>query len=220
VDVSVLASSATLLGLSLAWWHPASTPLPSRADIWPIDRIAIGRWSPAADSTSTVLQDALIVAGPLLLLATSRGDMSRGLKLALIEIEALIASAAAVRFVKVAVYRPRPEVFLGITGGTSTRQSFYSGHTTIAFTAVVATAYLYLETFPEDRAMRWAFVACGAVAAGVGVLRVVAGKHYPTDVLAGAAAGALIGWAVPALHRARRMHLSVGPGGLALQGRF
>jgi membrane-associated phospholipid phosphatase len=68
--------------------------------------------------------------------------------------------------------------------------------------------------------MRWAFVACGAVAAGVGVLRVVAGKHYPTDVLAGAAAGALIGWAVPALHRARRMHLSVGPGGLALQGRF
>ncbi len=221
VDVSVLGSSAVLLGTSLGWTHPASTSLPSRADIWPIDRVAIGRWSLAADSASTVLQDAFIVVGPLLLVATSRDDMARGLKLALIEIEALIASAAVSEFVKMAVFRPRPQVFLGMTGGVSTRKSFYSGHTTIAFTAVVATAYLYLETFPEERAMRWVFLASGGVAATVGVLRVVAGKHYPTDVLAGAAAGALIGWAVPALHRrARPLNLSIGPGGVALQGRF
>ncbi len=34
-----------------------------------------------------------------------------------------------------------------------------------------------------------------------GYLRIRAGKHYPSDVLAGYALGALIGYAVPALHR-------------------
>ena len=33
-----------------------------------------------------------------------------------------------------------------------------------------------------------------------GWLRVRAGRHYPTDVLAGAALGTFIGWLVPRLH--------------------
>ena len=38
-------------------------------------------------------------------------------------------------------------------------------------------------------------------AAAVGTLRVAAGRHFPTDVLAGAALGSLIGWLIPTVHR-------------------
>jgi membrane-associated phospholipid phosphatase len=221
VDVSILGASVALLTTSLAISHPGTPALPTRSDIWPIDRVAIGLWSPAADSASTYLQDGLILAGPLALLAGSRGDWGLGAKLAFIELEALLASASLVQFVKNITYRPRPEVFLGITGGVSPHQSFYSGHTTAAFAVVTSTYVLYTETFPEDRAVRWAFLGGAGVAATVGVLRVVAGKHYPTDVLVGAATGTLIGWGVPALHRrSSPLTLSAGPGGLAVQGRF
>jgi len=39
-----------------------------------------------------------------------------------------------------------------------------------------------------------------AGALGVSVLRVAAGKHFPTDVLGGAALGTGIGWLVAKVH--------------------
>ena len=41
-----------------------------------------------------------------------------------------------------------------------------------------------------------------AAATATGILRVVAHRHFPTDVVAGAALGFAIGWTVPALHAA------------------
>ena len=42
-----------------------------------------------------------------------------------------------------------------------------------------------------------------ALAATTGALRVAAHKHFPTDVLAGAALGSAIGWFVPQLYPIR-----------------
>lgn len=39
-----------------------------------------------------------------------------------------------------------------------------------------------------------------AAATTTGVLRIVSGRHFTTDVLAGAALGALTGWLVPKWH--------------------
>jgi membrane-associated phospholipid phosphatase len=39
-----------------------------------------------------------------------------------------------------------------------------------------------------------------AAAGTVGYLRFAAGRHYPTDILAGALIGSLVGWLVPQLH--------------------
>ena len=53
----------------------------------------------------------------------------------------------------------------------------------------------------------------------------LSGAHFPTDVIAGAAAGAMIGILIPAMH-ASPYHLALqlvtvsGCGGLALAGRF
>jgi len=41
-------------------------------------------------------------------------------------------------------------------------------------------------------------------AAATAALRVIAHKHFPTDVATGAALGFVVGWTVPALHPVRR----------------
>lgn len=221
VDVSLLAASGILLGASQVWTRPAPSGPPAERDLWAVDRIALRRSSAGADLASTLLQDALIVAGPAGLFAAGRGDWRLGLKLALIEVEVLIAAASASQFVKAVAHRPRPEVYRGAAGGRASYESFYSGHTSVSFAAVVGAASLYCWAFPEDRVMPWVFAAGLGLAAGVGVLRVAAGKHFPTDVLAGAAAGSLIGWGIPALHRrSPELGLSVGAGGVWVQGRF
>ena len=47
-------------------------------------------------------------------------------------------------------------------------------------------------------------VGCYGLATAVSALRVASGKHWPTDVVAGAAVGSAIGWVVPFLHRTDR----------------
>jgi membrane-associated phospholipid phosphatase len=42
-----------------------------------------------------------------------------------------------------------------------------------------------------------------------GYLRYYSGKHYPTDIIAGAIIGSITGWGIPALHRKRNENISV-----------
>ncbi|NEA95219.1 phosphatase PAP2 family protein, partial [Actinospica acidiphila] len=91
---------------------------------------------------------------------------------------ALTAGAhAASSVVKRVVRRPRPahvEPLVGTVG----RHSFPSSHATSAAAAAVAFGTLGARAVPP-------------LAAAVCVSRLVAGVHYPSDVAAGAALGAL-----------------------------
>ncbi len=107
------------------------------------------------------------------------------------------------------VGRPRPFVRRALTsrskhyGRTSGEQyqSFPSGHAALSATIVTSWGL----SFP-----RWYVVAPGAMwAVGVSLSRLYLGVHYPSDVLAGAALGVVIGGVV---HYARR---SITPGVLA-----
>jgi membrane-associated phospholipid phosphatase len=80
--------------------------------------------------------------------------------------------------------------------------SFVSGHTTMAFALSTSTFWtIYRRHGPGVYA--WTTLAVGTAAASmVAVGRVIAGKHFPTDVLTGAAVGASVGTLMPALHDA------------------
>jgi membrane-associated phospholipid phosphatase len=60
------------------------------------------------------------------------------------------------------------------------------------------------------------------LAATVGTLRVLSGKHFPTDVLTGAVVGSALGWLIPELHRNKgsNTHLGLGVLGLNLRIMF
>jgi undecaprenyl-diphosphatase len=126
---------------------------------------------------------------------------------------------------KIAVRRPRPIDYIHC--GTAAQQagpgctstdlglSFFSGHTS-GVSAVGATA-TYLAFVRSPRSPRpWITLGLAtALAAFVGYERVRAGEHFPTDVIAGAMAGAAIGVLVPHLHRhkeeAPRVWIGVTP---------
>jgi undecaprenyl-diphosphatase len=111
-------------------------------------------------------------------------------------------TAASTEWLKVLVRRKRPVLYtsgaVAAASAADNQRSFPSGHTSVAF--AVATSYLVManrEHLPHRT--RNAMLLYGG-ATGVGVLRMTAGSHFTTDVLAGAALGAGIGWLVATVH--------------------
>lgn len=112
---------------------------------------------------------------------------------------------------------------------TNSALSFFSGHA--SNTAAVAATATYLAFARDPRGVRpWITLAVGATVTSVAsVGRVRAGKHFPTDVIAGAMVGIGIGVLVPHVHRsedAKQRPIWVGAvplddgAALALSGRF
>ena len=102
--------------------------------------------------------------------------------------------------------------------------SFYSGHTSFvaSLTAAVGTCASL-----RHRRLAWVVWAVGsALTLATGYLRIAADQHYATDVLAGAAVGGGLGFAIPYLaHRpagegAVAVSLALSGSGLALHGEF
>ncbi|MEZ4379740.1 MAG: phosphatase PAP2 family protein [Nannocystaceae bacterium] len=126
---------------------------------------------------------------------------------------AVLAEVATVNFaltnvVKFAVLRPRPYTY-GLDGSDrdptegDAQLSFYSGHTSTAFAMATAYSYLFQARHPTSKWRAPVWVLSYGLASTTGVMRVVAGKHFWSDVIVGAIAGSAIGLAIPALHRRR-----------------
>ena len=93
------------------------------------------------------------------------------------------------QFVKFMAARTRPEVWLGpFHHARAAASSFPSGHTAGAFALAGVLVFLSPST-----TMR---VIAVILAAGVGVSRVLAFRHWPSDVTASAAAGLIVAWIV------------------------
>jgi hypothetical protein len=83
------------------------------------------------------------------------------------------------------------------------KNSFFAGHVALVASTTFFTASMYDEYHPNSP-FRW--VAWGAATAATGYtayLRHLAGKHFPTDIIVGAAVGTMSGIFVPKLHKTR-----------------
>jgi PAP2 superfamily protein len=206
-----------LVGVRLASLIPVDATALWQTQLLPFDDRLKGRMSESASTSSDVLR-AVDVAVPLALLVGQGGLVEANGKRMLVYAEALTVGALANAVTKALVGRPRPYVYsdeplvkeYAERQGSDSRESFYSGHASTTFTAAVAGSYLYAQvaTDKTSRAVVWGFEL--AVAGATSDLRTRAGKHFYSDVIAGAIVGAGIGFLVPYLHGGPAYHPSAG----------
>jgi membrane-associated phospholipid phosphatase len=178
---------------ALVWSHPADA-------------------SQASDILANVLIPALAAADAVRA-TSSWGNAGRD---ALVVAEAASLNSFATTVAKYGFARRRPGVPVGDTSANG-NHSFWSGHTSMAFSIAVAQAMQ--DTMREDPAAPWVWAVGLTLATTVGYLRIGADAHWFTDVLAGAATGSAFGVGIPLIEK-RLVHgvtIAPAPGGVALR---
>lgn len=249
IAVVSMAGVATLIDREKALWDGESPcegsgvgPGPDGVcdidSLWEAERWITENRSKSARLASDVLLTALALAPYAVDGAdVSLSDVSEpGLRFgeeALVALQVQASTLLVTNILKLIVRRPRPltyqpanrmdERFEG-----DSRLSFPSGHASFAF----ASASVMLRTAIQrhrDAPFTWVVGGAGYLtAAFVAYLRVAGGKHFVTDVLAGAAIGTTIGLLLPLLYGrdagGRDRPVASGEGGLVpalgFSGRF
>ena len=124
----------------------------------------------------------------------------------LLWLEGYIVNAGITGLIKYSARRPRPYVFnpeeeLTLRQSRNARTSFLSGHTSVTSYNAFFTAQVFSDYYPDSKVKPWVWVGAAVIPAITGILRVQGGRHYPTDVIAGYALGAVTGIVIPRLHR-------------------
>jgi membrane-associated phospholipid phosphatase len=202
---------------------PPCAPLCNKDDVNVIDRPFAGMYSRSWQITGDIATASTLILVPAGLVL---GEPNRHVWGDLLVVgEAVMVTSALQVPLSYATGRPRPRVYgteapLDDRDDANAGRSFFSGHVAncIAGTMVAATALRRLG----KRELSWAVLGVGlAGSAVVGISRVAAGGHFPSDVVVGAAVGVGVGLAIPALHEQK---LQVQPmagrqtGGVAIAG--
>ena len=190
---------AVIVGLSASlYWAPevlgieAGPPdcLPcDRASLPFFDRFSVAEVRPFWDDVSTALLWGLAAATWLDLIVAEPGARESGRAQVVASAESAALAVGVTVLLKDVVGRNRPVLYsdgaAGVTDPAGQTRSWPSGHTSSVF--ALATSYV-LSQSKRGTGMA-ARVAALGVAAATGLLRVAAARHFPSDVVSGAAIG-------------------------------
>jgi len=174
------------------------------------DRWACQKFSPKADDLSDTFLN-ICAFSPLLMFASPRLDWDQKWTYGLMYIETGILTYSITEITKLFSKRIRPYAYNSEVPmrdklkSSGARKSFFSGHTSISFASVVFLAQTYGAFHPDSRWKPLVWCTGLSTATLVGVLRILSGKHFPTDVLVGAIVGSFIGIIIPKLHKIEPM---------------
>ncbi|MDB4993670.1 MAG: phosphoesterase PA-phosphatase related protein [Myxococcaceae bacterium] len=153
---------------------------------------------------------AYAIADPILS-GIREKSVQTGLVDAIMYAESLTITFGVTNLSKIAVRRPRPIAYIDaqahkddaayLNSNTDSALSFFSGHAAVCAATTATATYLAFARSPHT-ARPWITLIVGTLVTGlVSYERVRAGDHFPSDVIAGAFAGAGIGTLVPHFHR-------------------
>lgn len=192
----------------------AEVALLDRDQVNPFDRVATRYWSTGwADASDWSRNLLLGTAGAVVFLpeATS-ARWGNGVTLGALFAETYLILRGATYSAKHLTRRNRPYLHntdlspedrhaLAVADGQDSRASFYSGHAAGTFAVAALLSTVYTDIHGRSTASDALWAGSLSLAAFTGFARVRAGKHYPSDVLVGAAVGTAVGMLVPRLHR-------------------
>lgn len=200
IALGAAAFSAAFVGYPPASCLPSCTPPPG---MLAIDRGVVGNYSRRAHAFANVLVAGLVLAPLVFDAADTR---FRGwLEDTFVFGETLLLTQGATQLTKSAVGRHAPLLYADDVAkedleSPDASRSFPSGHTSTSFAAATAYTVTFWRRHPSSP---WRFVVLGvshALAFGVGLLKIEAGYHYPTDIAAGALLGSGIALLNGTLH--------------------
>ena len=169
-----------------------------------LDRTALGKWSPSvAKASDALLYASFTLPAFMMIHPKARKDF---LVVGFIYAEVALLTVGVTELAKNLVLRPRPYVYdsslpMHLRTDTDARQSFFSGHTSVTAALCFTTAKIFSDYSDNTTHQALVWSAAVILPAVTGYLRFEAGKHFPSDVIAGYAVGATIGYLVPWLHR-------------------
>lgn len=177
-------------------------------DINRFDRGATREFSVDADNASDYFMYGAL---PLpLLVGLIDDDIRKDFwKVSFMFLEAMSINGAAYGMTAGTVDRYRPLVYnenapLSERMRSNSRNSFIGGHPSVTATAGFFIAKVYSDYHPDSNFKYALYGLAGITTAGNAYLRYKAGKHYPSDILAGVAIGTLTGILVPHFHKKER----------------
>lgn len=197
----------------------------SKSDVNAFDRELIRPYSEIHDGAADFLLIASLTT-PVILLSSDKEEWFTN---GVMYIETLLIANGLKELAKLAVNRKRPYMYSDrdlpqdeIENGDWAK-SMPSGHTTFAFASAAFLTYTFCRYFPDSPWRIPVSIGSYAIATGVAALRVSSGKHFLSDVLAGAAIGTVVGVMVPFLHTLKTkndMSVAVTGNGLSFTVKF
>lgn len=171
------------------------------------DRAFAHRYNKTLDRCGDVAL-ALSVVSPALLYATNTPQWK---EITVMYAESVLFSYGMKDIGKSLVERKRPYMYFANPSSTGTdgndwKDSFPSGHSTMAFTGASFASYVFCKYNPQSQYKVPVVATCFALATGTSALRMSSGNHFATDVLAGAAIGCFSGIFIPWLHTLKTKH--------------
>ena len=215
----IILGTNFLIGATASSLDKSPTPLSgaeintlSRTDVFLLDRSATHNYSEELSSASDILV-GMTIAAPLTLFFDNamRNDWKI---ISTMYVETVLFSTFVPSLGKRNIERIRPYVYnadapLSRKTSVEAKRSFFSGHTTWAFSTSIFWATVYCDFYPASRWKPYVWGGALVAASSVGILRYTSGAHFPTDVLVGAAVGSAIGYIVPMLHKKNDYNIDV-----------
>lgn len=200
VGLGAAGAMTALVGHTKPACFPSCLPPPSMLGI---DDASVGNYSRPAHGLATVLVYGLVLAPLALDAADSRFE--GWAEDSFVMLQSILLAQAVTQVTKSAVGRSapftyNPRALPEDVESADAFRSFISGHSSTSFAAATSYTVTFWRRHPTSP---WRWVVLGvshALAASVALLKIEAGYHYATDVMAGALVGSSLGLAIPTLH--------------------
>ncbi len=176
----------------------------SKSDVNLLDRKLMFDYSKSLDKTGDILLYSAMLSPALLAPVVQSSDW---FTIGVMYAESVLIANGVKELTKLCVNRARPMMYFesgdsheSYNNNGDFANSFFSGHSTLAFNGAAFTSYVFYKYFPDSP---WRFAVAGgsfSVAAATAVVRILSGNHFMSDVLVGAVVGTATGILVPFFH--------------------